>query len=191
MRDYPYTIDNGAGEWLTFARRVAGPGGERVEGSVLAAPGAGPPMHVHFLQDEAFTVVAGILGYQVAGQEPALARAGETILFRAGEPHRFWNAGTGELHCTACIDPAGNAEFFLESLFSSQKTSGGRRPALFDLAYLTHRYRSEYRVMLVPPLVQKLAFPIVVVIGHLLGKYRKYAGAPSPLSHQSMGSPGR
>lgn len=183
MKDYPYTIDNGAGEWLTFARRVPGPNGERVEGSVLAAPGAGPPMHVHYLQDEAFTVVDGVLGYQIAGHAPALGNKGDTILFRAGEPHRFWNAGPEDLRCTAYIEPAGNAEFFLGSLFASQKANGGERPALFDIAFLTHRYRSEYRMLLIPPLVQRLAFPVVVAIGKLLGRYQKYRNAPNPLGH--------
>lgn len=53
---YPHTIENGAGERLTFLRRVTGPRGDRLEGENLVAPGAGPPMHVHFHQDEVFTV---------------------------------------------------------------------------------------------------------------------------------------
>jgi quercetin dioxygenase-like cupin family protein len=33
-------------------------------------PGAGPPMHVHFKQEEGLTVVAGRLGYQLKGGPP-------------------------------------------------------------------------------------------------------------------------
>jgi len=61
---YPHTIDNGAGERLTFLRRVPGPTGERVEGENVASPGAGPPMHVHHHQDEVFHVQRGRIGYQ-------------------------------------------------------------------------------------------------------------------------------
>src|SRR5687767_2512414 len=119
MRSYPYTIENGAGEKLTFARRLANGRGDRLEGHNLVAPGSGPPMHVHHLQDEALTVVSGKLAYQVLGREPEFAEAGETVVFRAGQPHRFWNVGETDLHCRAYIEPAGNVEFFLESIFNS------------------------------------------------------------------------
>lgn len=181
VKSYPYTIDNGAGERLTFARRVPGPAGDRVEGDALVAPGAGPPMHVHYLQDEAFTVVRGRIGFQRGGQNPEFATEGATVLFRAGEPHRFWNAGDSELYCTAYIEPAGNAEYFLAALFESQKSNGGRRPALFDVAYLTRRYRSEYALLVIPAVVQRLVFPAIVLIGKIFGKYARYADAPEAM----------
>ena len=181
MNAYPHVIENGAGERLTFVRRVLGAGGDRVEGDALVAPGAGPPMHVHYLQDEAFTVVRGRIGFQRSGRDPEYATEGGTVVFRAGEPHRFWNAGDTELHCTAYIEPAGNAEYFLAALFESQKSNGGHRPKMFDVAYLTRRYRAEYALFVIPPLVQRLVFPLLVAIGRILGKYDKYADAPEPL----------
>jgi quercetin dioxygenase-like cupin family protein len=181
VRSYPFTIHNGAGEWLTFERRVQVGGAERVTGGAVVSPGAGPPMHVHFQQDESFTVVQGRLGYQRLGEEPAYAGAGESVHFKAGEPHRFWNAGDTDLHCTAYIEPPGNVEYFLAALFESQRSKGGGRPSLFDAAYLTRRYRSEYEMLAVPAFVQRFVFPIVVVTGTLLGKYKKYADAPAPI----------
>jgi len=53
MAQYPYTIENGSGERLTFTGIVHGPDGDRVEADGFATPGAGPPMHVHLLQEEA------------------------------------------------------------------------------------------------------------------------------------------
>ena len=182
MNRYPYTIENGAGERLTFVRRVPEPDGNRVEGEALVSPGAGPPMHVHYLQDEAFTVVQGRIGFQRAGHEPEFAGDGETVIFRAGDPHRFWNAGEEELRCTAYIEPAGNAEYFLAAMFASQKSNGGRRPHLIDLAFLVRRYRNEYAMLAVPLLVQRIAFPLLVLIGTMLGRYTKYADAPEPIA---------
>ena len=43
---YPHTIDHGAGERITFLRRVPVATGHPVEGENVASPGAGPPMHV-------------------------------------------------------------------------------------------------------------------------------------------------
>jgi quercetin dioxygenase-like cupin family protein len=181
MRSYPYTIDNGAGERLTFQRLVPTARGGRVEGENVVSPGAGPPMHVHYLQDEGFTVVHGRLGVQRPGAAPEFAGAGETVVFLAGEPHRFWNAGDGELRCAGFMEPAGNAEFFLEALFDFQRANGGARPSLFDVAFLTRRYRAEFGMLEIPAVVQRLLFPLIVAVGRKLGRYDKYANAPEPM----------
>src|SRR5688500_17719278 len=94
---YPHTIENGAGERMTFLRRVQGPDGERLEVENRVSPGSGPPMHIHHLQEEAITVLEGRIGYQWPGEEPRFAGPGETITFHAGEAHKFWNDGDGEL----------------------------------------------------------------------------------------------
>lgn len=180
MRELPYTFDNGAGEWLTISGRIQEPDGERIVGEARAAPGAGPPMHVHHQQEEAFTVVEGRLGYQIAGWKPAIAAEGETVVFPAGQAHRFWNAGESDLRCSAYLKPAGNTEFFLGALFASQKANGGRRPALLDVAFLAHRYRTEYSMVEIPMVVQRLLFPVLIAIGRVMGRYAKYADAPEP-----------
>lgn len=174
-------MENGAGERLTFERRVPHPDGDRLEGRTVVAPGAGPPMHVHFLQEEALTVVRGRLGYQRPSQPPAFAVEGQSVVFPAGDAHRFWNAGDTDLCCTASVTPAGNVEYFLGALFESQKRHGGRRPGLFDIAFLVRRYRTEYAMLEVPALVQALLFPLLVAIGTPLGMYRRYADAPEAI----------
>lgn len=181
MRTYPYVIENGAGERLTFARRIQEPDGDRLEGESLVSPGAGPPMHVHYQQEEAFTVVRGRLGYQRLGEASAFAEAGQSVVFRAGEPHRFWNAGEDDLHCTAYLKPIGNVEYILAALFESQRNNGGRRPNPFDVAFLMQRYRSEFGMSAIPAGVQQVVFPLLVAVGTVLGKYKKYADAPAPL----------
>ena len=178
---YPHTIDNGAGERLTFDRWVPSPAGDRIEGHNVVAPGAGPMMHVHHFQTESFTVRRGLIGYQRLGQAPQYAGPGETVTFAPGEAHRFWNAGETDLECSAYIEPADNIEYFLSEIFASQKRTGKGRPSPFDAAYLALRYRSEFAMMAIPALVQRLVFPVIVAIGTMLGLYARYADAPEPV----------
>ena len=42
---YPHTIENGAGERLTFVRRAQDPAGDRLEVENLVKLGSGPPTH--------------------------------------------------------------------------------------------------------------------------------------------------
>lgn len=177
---YPHSIENGAGERITFARRMPGRTGERLEGDNVVAPGAGAPMHVHCFCEETFTVLEGRIGYQRGGGPERFGGPGDTIVFRAGEPHRFWNPGTDMLRCAASLEPADNVEYILTELFGSAARNGGR-PSLFDAAYLSRRYASEYAMTVVPALVQRTLFPAAVVIGRLLGRYRRFADAPSPV----------
>ncbi len=178
---YPHTIDDGAGERLTFLRRAPGKTGDRLEVQNVVAPGSGPPMHLHRYQDEVLTVQKGRIGFQRPGEQPQFAGPGETVAFKAGEAHRFWNAGQEELVCTGYIEPADNIEFFLSSLFESRKRSGGARPNPLDVAYLVRRYRSEFGLAAVPVAVQRIVFPLLVAVGTLLRRYGRYSDAPEPV----------
>lgn len=178
---YPRTIDNGGGETLTFVARRRDENGEYVEGRNAVSPGAGPPMHVHHLQEESLTVERGTLGYQRPGQEGEIAGPGDTVTFPAGDAHRFWNAGDDELVCTGIIRPPLNIEYFLGEIFASTRRHGGKRPGIFDAAYLSHRYRSEFEILEVPTPVRRLLFPVIAAVGRLLGWHRRFAGAPEPV----------
>lgn len=178
---YPHTVENGAGERLTFVRRVQDPAGDRLDAENVVKPGNGPPMHVHYYQEEALTVQQGRIGYQRPGEPPRFAEPGETVVFAPGEAHRFWNAGEEDLLCTGYIQPADNVEYFLTALFESQRKKGGSRPDVFEAAFLVRRYRSEFGMAEIPAVVQRFVFPMLVTVGRLLGKYRKYADAPEPI----------
>lgn len=178
---YPHTIDNGAGERLTFLRRVPGVSGERLEVENVVTPGVGPVMHVHHRQAEVLTVLEGRIGYQRLGGPEEFAGPGQTVAFQPGDAHRFWNAGDGDLRCAGYIEPADNVEYFLSAIFASQRSTGSLRPNPLDAAYLVRRYRSEFAMLQIPALVQRLVFPLLVGVGHLLGRYAKYADAPEPV----------
>jgi uncharacterized cupin superfamily protein len=177
---YPHVIDNGAGERITFLRVVQGPKGDRLEVENVVTPGSGPPMHVHHFQDEAVTILKGRIGYTRPEGPEQFGGSGDTVAFKAGEPHKFWNAGQDDLLGAGYIEPADNVEYFLTELYASTKRNGGR-PSLFDAAFLMTRYRREFGMLEIPGAVQQFLFPILVAVGRLLGKYRRYAGAPEPV----------
>ena len=102
------------------------------------------------------------------------------MIFKAGEGHRFWNAGDVDLRCTGYVEPADNVEYFLAELFDSTKRNGGR-PDLFEAAFLMRRYRSEFAMLEIPTRVQQFVFPVLVAVGNALGKYTRYANAPAPV----------
>ena len=124
------------------------------------------------------TVVVGKLGFQTVGGQPRYAGPGETMVFAAGVGHRWWNAGTTELRCTGWVKPPHNVEYFLSALFDSMKRSGRNRPDFFDAAFLLTRYRSEMGMLEIPAVVQAVAFPLLLAIGRMLGKYDRFTDAP-------------
>jgi quercetin dioxygenase-like cupin family protein len=178
---YPRSVESGTGERLTFLRRIPGKDGDRLEAENVVQPGAGPPMHAHLHQVEVFTVREGRMGYQVHGGPEKFAEVGETAVFERGVAHRFWNAGQYPLRIWGYVEPADNAEWFLTQLFTLTREGRGR-PSIFDVAYLLRRYRSEFAMYAIPPLVQRFVFPALVFVGRLLGRYRKYADAPEPIT---------
>ncbi|QIP13804.1 cupin domain-containing protein [Spirosoma aureum] len=179
--NYPHTIQNCLGEKLTFLSVEKHPNGDKVLVENQVTPQSGPPMHTHFMQDEELTVVSGTLAYQVLGQQPSYAYAGESVLFKRGIPHRFWNAGTDNLICTGWIQPANSIVYYLSAIYAAQNKSGKAQPEAFDAAYLLTRYAHEYDMAEIPPFVKKVIIPITYWLGLLLGKYKHFADAPVPL----------
>ena len=183
MYTYPHTIDNGGGEQLTFLGVVEDSDGERLDVTNQVAPGSGPPMHVHFFQEESLTVRKGKIGYQILGQEAQYAEEGETVTFAPGVTHKFWNAGQDVLECEGYIRPPDSIEYFLTEIYASTRENNGKQPNPFDAAFLAHRYRSEFAMKEIPTLVQTVLFPVFRMIGKFTGRYSKYRNAPEPIHH--------
>ena len=186
---FPHTITNPIGETLIFKEVVQEPDGDKVLVENFVVPKSGPPMHTHFLQEEALTVVEGRIGYQVQGSSPKFAGVGETVVFKPGVPHRFWNDGEEILHCTGYVKPANTIVFYLSSIYAAQNKSGTGQPEKFDGAYLIKRYASEYDMPELPSFVKKVIIPITYYIGRLLGKYKHFKNAPEPVKSVPARSP--
>lgn len=177
----PHTIDNGAGERLTFLAIEALPEGPTVLLEAEVQPGAGPAMHVHYRQVEELSVTSGRLGYQLFGERERFAEVGESARFEAGVPHRFWADGADVLRMTGWVRPPDNFVWFLSEIYRSTRDAGSGRPDDFDAAYLLGRYRHEYGMPSIPAPVRALVFPMLRVVGRGLGRFDRFAGAPDPL----------
>ncbi len=176
----PLTIENIAGEKLTFRTIYVKDGIEYLETEAEVQPNSGPPMHVHHKQDESITVLSGKIGYQELKGEKKYAGPGATVLFKAGVAHKFWNAGNEPLHVSGYVSPAYNIVYFLSQIYRSMNENGGR-PGMYDAAYLLRRYKTEFGMLEIPGFVQKVIFPVILFLGDLRGKNKKFIDAPDPL----------
>ncbi|MEO6455601.1 MAG: cupin domain-containing protein [Ginsengibacter sp.] len=177
----PLTIENAVGEKIIFQKIIHEPDGDKLIVSGSCQPECGPPMHIHFKQDECITVKKGKIGYQVQGEEKKFADEGASILFKRGTPHKFWNAGTEVLEVESWVKPADNIIFFLSSIYAALNKPGAKRPEPFDSAYLLTRYKKEYAMTELPSFVRKVIIPVTYFIGRITNRYKKFKEAPSPV----------
>src|SRR5919199_1396109 len=86
------------GEQIVFRESPAQPGGRLLAFALFLPPGAHvPARHVHPVQEEQFTVVAGRMRFRLGrfGRRTILVHSGDTVLVPAGTAHWFGNAGAG------------------------------------------------------------------------------------------------
>jgi len=151
-----------------------------VDGS-LPPRASGPPPHVHFqLREEGF-VKSGSLGARV-GKETICVPAGGTAVFPAGVIHAWWNAGDDLLELSGRAIPAGDLDRYLQALFAVLNASPSGRPSIFYLAHVLWRHRHTQAVMLPPRALQLIIFPLILLVGRVLGKYRGDSWPGSPAS---------
>jgi len=78
--------------------------------------------------------------------------------------------------------PVVDLDRFLQALFAVLNASPDGRPSIFYLAHVLWRHRNTQLVAVPPPPIQKIVFPILLLIGHILGKYRGSSWPGSPES---------
>jgi hypothetical protein len=160
-------------------RRLQGSAGDRLEVENVVKPGSGPDARPPLSGGGAHGP-AGRVGYERLGEPPQFAESGETVVFKPGEVHKFWNAGEEHLECTGYVQPADNLEYFLTALFESQRANGGSRAGSIRSGILGKTLPQRVRHDGDPRGGTASCFPGVVVVARLLGKYRNYPDAPEP-----------
>ena len=164
-------------------RRVRGIDGHTVlvlEGSL--PPGtSGPPLHVHGDSRETILVKSGVLGVRI-GREKREVLPGKTAVAPAGTLHTWWNAGDELLETSGRAVPASDLDRFIQAMFAVVNASSSGRPPIFYLAHVLWRHRRTQTVALPPKAVQRIVFPLILLLGTALGKYRGTAWPGSPAS---------
>jgi mannose-6-phosphate isomerase-like protein (cupin superfamily) len=80
----------------------------------LAAPGAGPPLHLHRHEDEAFYVLEGVLS-MTCGERTFTASPGSFLWVPRGTPHTFRVEGDQPARFLTLYTPGGAERFFVEA----------------------------------------------------------------------------
>jgi hypothetical protein len=107
---------------------------------------------------------------------------GAETVFPAGAIHCWWNAGDGVLELSGRVVPAVDLDQFLQGLFAVLNASDGGRPSIFYLAHVLWRHRRTQRILRPPFAIQQILFPVVLLLGRILGKYDGTAWPGSPES---------
>jgi mannose-6-phosphate isomerase-like protein (cupin superfamily) len=76
-------------------------------------PLSGPPLHIHYDQDECWRVLEGEFRFVVDGKE-IHARAGDTVFAPRGSRHTFQNVSTTPSRMVTTVVPGGLDDFFEE-----------------------------------------------------------------------------
>lgn len=106
-------VDNPVGGVLTFKATSDQSGGELTAIDTVAAPGEGPPLHVHSDEDEFIYILEGTFRVKL-GDELTEAAPGSFVFIPRGTPHTWQNVGDAPARFFAGVMPAAIAfeEFF-------------------------------------------------------------------------------
>jgi quercetin dioxygenase-like cupin family protein len=156
---------------ISGERIVIRESGEQTGGRLLSfdlfLPAAGhvPAGHVHPIQEERFTVIAGRMRFRL-GRRTVLAAPGDTVRVPPGTAHWFGNAGLEPVHARVEVRPALRMEELFDTteamaLAGRLRLPGTRLPRLSDLAYVLLEFQREVAVPSVPAaFVWLLAAPL-------------------------------
>jgi quercetin dioxygenase-like cupin family protein len=108
------SVENPAGGVLTFKVMADQTGGAFTAIETTAAPGEGPPLHVHRDEDELIYVLEGEFRIKL-GAEMVDAPTGSCVLIPRGTPHAWQNVGNAQARFFATVTPASDAfeRFFI------------------------------------------------------------------------------
>lgn len=125
----------GPGDQVTFLVTGAESGGSCFILEGLAAPGGGPPPHIHHFEDESFYILEGTITLQAGGQT-IHAKPGDFVHVPRGTVHSLKNEGSTPARALVVITPAGPAgmqRFFEEAFDPAKDRSGSPPPVTEDL----------------------------------------------------------
>jgi 1,2-diacylglycerol 3-beta-galactosyltransferase len=147
-------IDNPvSGERIIIRETGEQTGGRLLSFDLFLPPGAHvPARHLHPVQEERFTVMAGRMRFRV-GRQTILANPGQTIPIPAGTAHWFGNIGAEVSHARVEVRPALRMEELFETAAEIGRAGhfpGTKMPRLSDLALFLNEFQRELAVPNMP-----------------------------------------
>ena len=123
-------IDCSVSPFVKVSSRDTGGAWSMFEGAI--APGFGPPLHLHYHQEEWFQVKEGEFVFEADGAQYAI-KPGESILIPRMIAHRFQNTGTSTGHVLILAQPSETLEQFFEEFLSLSPSELGGGSKLTEL----------------------------------------------------------
>ena len=149
----------------------------------------GPPLHIHFAEDEKGHVKSGTLSAVCNGRR-ITAGAGASVSLPRGSAHRWWNEADEPLVFEGYVQPVVDLDRYLQAVFEVINAGPEGRPPLFYIAHAVLRHRHTQTVLIMPRPIQAMLFQVVVGVGTVLGRYRgdDWPGCPSRCLGAPMGA---
>ena len=140
----------------------------------------GPPLHIHFDEDEEGIVHSGVLTAVVDGQRIDVG-PGESARLPRGSAHRWWNEGDEPLEFTGFARPVVDLDRYLQAVFEVVNAGPPHRPPVFYMAHVVLRHRETQAVLFMPRILQAVLLRTAFWIGTLLGRYQgdDWPGSPA------------
>jgi quercetin dioxygenase-like cupin family protein len=158
-----------SGERIVIRQSAADTGGRLLAFDLFLPPGGHVPgRHVHPVQQERFTVLAGALRFRL-GRRTVVAGPGEVLLVPAGTPHWFCNPGSEVAHALVEVRPALRMEEMFEAteaLGLAAPPRGRRPPRISELALVLLEFRQEVAIPDLPPFLARAILALLAWWGH-------------------------
>jgi mannose-6-phosphate isomerase-like protein (cupin superfamily) len=170
------------GERIVFYETAAETDGRCVMFETIVKPGGFvAAAHIHPFQAEHFEVLAGTLGMR-RGKETVELRPGDSITVERGTPHKFWNAGDGEVRFVCTVRPALQFERLIATMYglaAAGKTNRKGMPNPVRLAVIANNHFDDVRLPKVPQWLQKASLAVGAPFGRLVGYKATFDWVPA------------
>lgn len=183
-----------SGKRVRFVDRPDDPDHDPLTFEMWLAPDShGPMLHVHPEQDERLGVRAGRMAVRASeatlspaeGPDESLVNERRvlhpeaSVTIPAGTPHRFWNAGDGELHLEGSVTPGLRTESFMRITYGLPRdgalaTPSGMPLNVLRLAVLLAEYDDMLYLARLPMWLQRFGMRALEPLGRRVGYDNRY-----------------
>ncbi len=160
------------GQTIRFLQTSAETNGRLLEMETIYQPhSVEPPSHLHPLQDEDFTVLAGSVSVRL-GREIKVLQAGQSLHIPKNQVHAMWNHSDAPATVNWKVRPALQTDYFLETamgLAQDGKVDDHGIPLLLQRVVMAHTFADVFRLAKPSFAVQRILFAMLTPVAYLFG----------------------